>query len=239
MNVTPQRILQIWEQGVNQTTVQQGLLLLGLLFPDATADELADLTIGKRDRNLLRLREWLFGSTLEGVINCPHCGNLAEFSLQVGDICLETIDQAEILTFTEGDYHIEYRLPTSRDLLVITKDNLRKAEEILLDRCLIKVYNPKNPEIPPPPTLFQSLNQAIAAADPQGDIQLALDCPDCRHHWSALFDIVSFLWQEIQAWAINLLRDIHRLAATYHWSESEILALSPQRRQFYLDLINS
>jgi len=31
--------------------------------------------------------------------------------------------------------------------------------------------------------------------------------------------------------------DIHLVARTYHWTESEILALSIPRRQAYLDLI--
>ena len=238
MNVTTQRILQIWEQGVNQSTVTQGLLLLSLLFPDVTENDLANLTIGQRDRNLLILREWLFGSQIDGVINCPYCGELAEFSLNIDDIRLDPGHREEILTVTEGEYQIQCRLPTSRDLLAISGENLAKTAENLLKRCLVQVSSPNLSDSSLPPSLFHTLSQAIAEADPQSDIQLALDCPACQHHWLALFDIVSFLWQEVQAWVMNLLRDIHQLATTYHWSEADILALSPQRRQFYLDLID-
>jgi hypothetical protein len=35
------------------------------------------------------------------------------------------------------------------------------------------------------------------------------------------------------------LRDVHELASAYGWRESEILALSPQRRQAYLELVRA
>jgi hypothetical protein len=48
---------------------------------------------------------------------------------------------------------------------------------------------------------------------------------------------VSFFWQELDDWADRVLRDVHELASAYGWPENEILALSPRRRQCYLDLI--
>jgi hypothetical protein len=66
-----------------------------------------------------------------------------------------------------------------------------------------------------------------------------LTCPQCAHQWQAPLDIVSFLWSEVHAWAIRLLREIHELASAYGWSEAEILALSPWRRRAYLELVNA
>jgi hypothetical protein len=77
----------------------------------------------------------------------------------------------------------------------------------------------------------------MAKADPLADIQLALSCPFCGLGWKAAFDIVSFLWREIESLAGRLLRDVHTLAFAYGWHERDILALSPMRRQFYLALI--
>jgi hypothetical protein len=53
----------------------------------------------------------------------------------------------------------------------------------------------------------------------------------------APFDIVSHLWTELDAWARRMLREVHALAATYGWSEAEILRMSATRRRAYLDLI--
>jgi hypothetical protein len=74
-------------------------------------------------------------------------------------------------------------------------------------------------------------------ADPQANIRLSLTCPACSHQWHGTFDIVTYFWNEINAWAQGVLRDVHMLAATYGWRESDILALSPWRRQFYLEMV--
>ncbi len=55
--------------------------------------------------------------------------------------------------------------------------------------------------------------------------------------FSVAFDIVSFLWNELNAWAIRTLREVHILASAYGWSETDILAMSPWRRQFYLEVL--
>jgi citrate lyase gamma subunit len=76
----------------------------------------------------------------------------------------------------------------------------------------------------------------MAEADPQADVQLDLTCPACGHRWLALFDIVPFLWSEINAWAQRTLQDVHRLASAYGWREADVLALTPWRRQVYLEM---
>ena len=79
----------------------------------------------------------------------------------------------------------------------------------------------------------------MAEADPLADIQLDLTCPSCERRWRAVFDIVSFLWTEIEVWAWRTLSDVHTLARAYGWSERDILTLSPTRRQFYLEMVGA
>mgnify|MGYP003381458898 FL=1 len=62
-------------------------------------------------------------------------------------------------------------------------------------------------------------------------------CPSCDHRWSALFDIVSFFWREIDDWARRTLREVHSLGRAYGWSEADILTLSAWRRRAYLEMI--
>src|SRR5436305_312315 len=62
------------------------------------------------------------------------------------------------------------------------------------------------------------LEASMAAADPMADIEIALRCPACSHGWTAAFDIATFLWSEIHAWAQRLLLDVHKLARAYGWS---------------------
>jgi hypothetical protein len=77
----------------------------------------------------------------------------------------------------------------------------------------------------------------MAELDSNANVQLALACPICHHHWSAPFDIGLFLWSELSAWAHKRLEEVHRLASAYGWTEAEILQLSPIRRQYYLEAI--
>jgi hypothetical protein len=76
----------------------------------------------------------------------------------------------------------------------------------------------------------------MSDADPQADVELALACPSCGHQWPAAFDIASFLWKELHAWALRTLREVHTLARSYGWREDDVLALSGTRRQLYLEL---
>ena len=89
-----------------------------------------------------------------------------------------------------------------------------------------------------PHDVVEAVGTAMALADPQAEVRIALTCPSCSHQWSSLFDILSFLWGEIEDWARRLMAEVHVLASAYGWSEREIVALSPRRRRMYLEMVN-
>lgn len=82
--------------------------------------------------------------------------------------------------------------------------------------------------------LVARLDAALDAVAPAVVLQLAATCPECGGANSIALDPYGAL-----AWSGDgLLRDVHRIAAHYHWSESEILRLPLARRRAYLDLID-
>jgi hypothetical protein len=87
-----------------------------------------------------------------------------------------------------------------------------------------------------PATVRDALARRMGELDPQADVHTRVVCPECAHAWQAVFDIVSFLWAELDGWAQRFLRDVHVLASAYGWREDDVLALSPWRRQIYLQL---
>ncbi len=89
------------------------------------------------------------------------------------------------------------------------------------------------------PALEDAVAARLAEADPGARIDLAVDCPGCGAAWSAPFDIVSFLWAEVDACARRLVGDVHALASAYGWTEDDVLALSPARREAYLELVGA
>jgi hypothetical protein len=90
-----------------------------------------------------------------------------------------------------------------------------------------------------PEPIAARIAECMEQADPQANVQLSLVCPACGQEWRGTFDIVSYFWNEISAWAQDVLRDVHLLASAYGWRESDILTLSPWRRQCYLDMITT
>ena len=61
----------------------------------------------------------------------------------------------------------------------------------------------------------------------------------CGHEWDELFDVVSFVWAELEVQACRLLQEVHVLARAYGWREGDVLALSPRRRRLYLEMVGA
>jgi hypothetical protein len=237
-------LLALWERGLLLPPLRRGLLLLAQLFPDQEAGALAQLPIGVRDGYLLTLREQLFGRQLASIARCPACDERLEIYLATDDLRPSALDPPGEVTATTAErasFRLRCRPPNSADLLAIAElADPVAARHALLRRCVLSVTDQQSgaevslDQLPAPVT--DAAVQQMAQADPQGDVQLALTCPHCGHAWSAAFDVLTFLWAEIGAWAHRTLREVHTLAAAYGWPEREILALSAQRRQLYLQL---
>lgn len=234
-------LLDVWERGNVQSSVNRALLLLLAACPEASADSLTKLNIGERDARLLTLREWTFGSQLIGIATCPDCRERLELTFNVADIqvTLESEPTGE-LTIDVAGYEVRFRLPNSLDMNAIAdQKDVDVAREELLESCLLSVYH-NGEDISSdhlPANIVEAIMDRMAEADPRADVQLALSCPSCSHQWHATFDIVSFFWSEINAWAYRILREVHTLARAYGWREADILAMSPWRRQFYLEMV--
>src|SRR4029077_20478860 len=84
----------VWEAGRQQHELDRALTLLAAAHPELRRDELADLTIGERDMQLLRLRMVMFGGSACGNSECAQCGERVEFSLDTRSLA-ETGELAE------------------------------------------------------------------------------------------------------------------------------------------------
>lgn len=235
-------LLTVWEQGHAQPTARQALLLLSAASPDIPSEELAALSVGQRDGRLLALREQLFGSQLNSVVNCPNCSQQLELNFPVSDVRLaNTESEADEFSVSSNGYQVRFRLANSLDLLVIDPGtDAVNARQLLLNRCLIEAQHKGEAQTADqlPAAVIEAIVGRMAEADPQAEVQISLNCPACKHEWLAIFDIVSFLWQELTTWAMRTLSDVHELASAYGWRESDILLMSPWRRQLYLQMVH-
>jgi hypothetical protein len=236
---TPAQLLQVWERGGEQSATACGLLLLATCCEDRAVDSLAALPLGRRDALLLALRARLFGDEVDSVAVCPQCTATVEASFRCGDLLMTqdavSHDGAIFEHLATSGVLVRFRLPDSNDLLALEScADAQAARQMLLGRCVVDL--PGAGDLAALPALQAEIAQAMAGADPQADLQLAFTCPGCAFGWQPMFDIARFLWQELHAWALRMLRDVDTLARSYHWTEEEILALSPRRRQAYLEL---
>jgi hypothetical protein len=234
--------VKIWDQGQAWHPVDRALLLLAYALPESPAEELLALSVGQRNGRLLRTRQLTIGDRLEGLVTCPQCNQPLEFNLQVTQLLLPE-PEIPVQELAIDAWQVRYRLPNSLDLAVLlsSQQSLPAARQMLIERCLLaasrdgeKVSIGDLPE----PVVLQVAN-AISEADPLADMRFTLTCHACGHEWLAAFDIVTFFWEELAAQAKRLLRDVHQLARAYGWRESEILAMSSQRRHTYLELVGA
>ena len=225
-------LLDVWERGVRASWGRRAALLVEASRDAAT--EASALSIGARDAWLLRLREQTFGSEMEGRADCPACRDSIEMRFTTDDIRVETpcSELSHTIMLNKDGWSVEFRLPTAADLVDLP-DEPDAARRCLLDRCLMSGHESL------PDAVVDAVSVKMAEADPQADVHVALQCPACGHRWCAAFDIVSFFWTEIHAWAWRLLREVHTLASAYGWREADILAMSAVRRHWYLGMVNA
>lgn len=234
-------LLTVWELAADQRPAERALTLLAAAIDDESTEQLAKLSLGQCDEHLLKLRERTFGPKLSAISNCPGCDETLQFEINAADIRgAPASGPGETIELTHGEYEVRFRLPNNLDIIALNPnaDNQENRAH-LLKRCVLSAHHGKSVVAAEdlPPDVVGALADRMARADPQGDVQLALACPQCGQTWQSTLDVASFFWSEINAWAGRLLNDIHTLASAYGWSETEILSLSAARRHAYLELV--
>jgi hypothetical protein len=237
------QLMNLWDDGARQAPLSRALHLLAAVHPEESLESLAALSIGERDSRLLRLRQALWGSQMAAVMTCSSCRERLEVKLDVRDLLAEPRSPPpEAMTIDAAGYRVSFRLPSTSDLLAAAEQSDPEAcRSVILQRCLLSAGRQTAVEdgAPLPSEVIETLIERMTEADPMANIELRMVCPSCSHEWRAIFDIVSFLWAEIDAWAPRMASDVHILATAYGWNERAILGMSPARRQIYLDMVRA
>ena len=232
-------LLRAWEVGEAQPPLRRALTLLACAWPETSCEQWSEASIGERDSRLLSLREELFGSRIEAVAVCPACRERLEVAFSTRDIRAPQPTKQGRLQVSAAGYRVICRLPTSADLLSLPATRDENLQRRLLDRCIeeVRFDGQKTDSGMLPQQVVEAIETEIARADPQADVQVALSCTQCGHGWHMTFDVLAYLWNEIDDWAQRQLYEIHVLASAYGWVEHEILRLSARRRRLYLEMI--
>jgi hypothetical protein len=259
----PAELLATWEAGLAHHGPGRALLLHRAARPESGTEELRAVPVGEREADLYALRRALFGERMQARVECGACGEAMEFDLDARDLGTRPrpLDQAVgsdgALRIEEGEWAVAFRLPTVADIEAAARTAAAEADadlsadadaqavrarSLLLARCVVSAVRAGQPvpadRLPSelPERVRQRLADAAEQADPAADVTLNVACPECGEATRAELDIASYLWTELDSWARDLLLDVHLLATAYGWTEPEILALSPLRRRYYLEL---
>ncbi|GAB7045616.1 hypothetical protein [Catenuloplanes indicus] len=227
-------LLAVWESGLPATGPRRTLLLHALARGTGQeTDALLTTPVGRRDGDLLRLRRGLFGDRLTGRLACARCGEELEFDVDTTRLLDAVTDPPATVTITDGGWRITARPPTAGDLAALASVSADRARAALLRRCVLDGTTDTSGI---PAELADRVVAALAAADPGADLRFTVPCVGCGTTCTAPLDIGGYLWAELDAWARATLLDVHLLATAYGWGEAEILAISPTRRRYYLEL---
>lgn len=202
-----------------------------------------DLLIGDREYLLLQLYRMTFGNYLHVLLRCleEECGEVAEVRLDLTQFTVEA-SPIQARTFTMSlpsneELRITCRLLTGEDQEALSSlPGLAEEEqtEFLLRRCILDGAVDIG-------QLSESDREAIEAQmeslAPGIEVKLEAVCPQCSKEFTYPIDIPFLVLNEMKASEASLDLDIHSLAFYYHWSESEIMELTPRRRARYIELL--
>jgi hypothetical protein len=208
------------------------------------------LSLGDREALLLHIQRMTFGEQLECVLRCPACAEPMEFQLQVADLLLPVAElrqqhYEEILTVDESPLRVRFRMPTAADLETALRGapRIREAARAMLHGCVDWVRREKDhgegnlaAELWPA-DLATHIAARIAELDPQAEIWLQLTCPGCGQTFPTSLDTADYILRELAERERRTYEEVHQLALAYHWSEADILRMTPRKRMVYLEML--
>ncbi|HEY5957352.1 MAG TPA: hypothetical protein VIV60_12390 [Polyangiaceae bacterium] len=204
-----------------------------------------NLVVGDREALLLHLQRMSSGDRFSCVLTCPQCRDRMDFELELRTLLLPPYEHAQsshLASIADGEgksYEVQFRLPTGADqefVAALALQDCAAAARVLLERCIEVIDNGATTGVPDAVTA--GLPNLMAKLDPQAELILHVHCPSCETQFDTQFDASRVVHATMDQALLLLLRDVHRLASYYHWTEAEILALSAEKRRIYCDLIS-
>lgn len=220
-------------------------------------DVVRSLSVGDRQTLLLRLREATFGPLVAGVATCAWegCGARMDLDFRTTDVPIRrpatdaavhevVLTAAAAPDLDDGERRVRFRLPDGADQEAVSdllETNPATAWRTLLGRCLVAIGSDEDPgaggAASLTPRACAEIEQAMAAQAYGPELSLEATCPECGRAMVLPFDIRDFFFGELRTAPEQLTREVHYLAYHYSWSEAEILDMTRDRRQRYIEVL--
>jgi hypothetical protein len=189
----------------------------------------ASLSTSDRDRLTAQLYRRLYGNEVSGMSTCNACAKKFDFDFTL-DALLDTV-APEPAVLDDAGWYLEgrtrFRLPTGADELAVVGLRAARAAEVIALRCAPDA-DPKD---------RARIEDRMARIAPLVDLTLAALCPECGHDNPMTFAVERYFLSRLMGERPRLMRQIHLIAATYHWSLAEITGLTRDLREQLVDQI--
>jgi len=238
-------LLELWSSGAATNAPERARTILCAAYPREVDERLDALPLGEWNAALLRVRRLQFGETFVLIDRCPHCEEPVELRLSADSLqpSLPAHLEPTPRELATAGLTLHYRLLTGSDWRAAMADHAAAPAEAgvrLLRRSVLKAIRGAESisldEISN--EAWEVLAGALAEADPWSEILFQLRCPRCERGWDSLLEPGDYVWHEIAGLAQQSLRQVHRLASAYGWTESVILDLPADRRAAYIALLD-
>jgi hypothetical protein len=236
------RMLRAWELGIGAGPRGRARAILRAFSPRLDAEQVLSLSLGGLGRELFRIRTRLFGQRFTACVPCSGCGERMQIEFDAERVLEHRRAElpSHVTLHLPDELVIVARPPSVGDLEVAsTAADVEAAQRVILRRCIQSARRGPQPidagELPA--RTLEALGTRLENADPDAHIELEARCPGCGRVTQHAFDIVTFLWAEIEGEAVRLLHEVHRLARGYGWREADVLAMSPLRRRAYMEMM--
>ncbi len=196
-----------------------------------------ELSVGDRQFLMRRLAVHIDDRLTWLTANCGECEEPFDISFLHSELPVKSASRDYPETVVETSQgSVLVRVPSGSDQEEIAAiQDVDQAARILLERLICQ---PESQELLGAGELNEAdittIETAAEAMAPEIALNLLAQCPYCATENQIPISPYACMEKPVG----DLYREIHTLAAHYHWSEREILALPRHRRHTYLSLID-
>lgn len=228
--------IRVLETGGCDTEVAV-ILLAGLASLDglpASASAIGALCVTDFEYLILSLRQAWRAQPIVLGLTCGHCREPSEFNPDINDLLRTAVPKATrgVAAHPERDgwFTLDggaFRLPTAGDQITVSGHD--RPVQALAALCLDEPARGR--------TLRPRVERVMERMAPEISTTIRGLCPACNLPLVAHFSVVSTILAELRQSAAGVHDDIDLIARTYHWPQTEILALPKDRRKAYVSRI--
>ena len=174
---------------------------------------------------------------------CARCGKCFDFFIKQSELPVKKAGEGFPFASVETSAGLcRMRVPNGVDQVAIAAiEDYEVALQTLVHRCIVGFPDASDGEEKPENLAkkfsaddFRRVEIALEEVAAEVTTMVQAACPECEQ--ANLVEIDPYMC--LQQGRTNLFSEIHILASTYHWSETEILSMPKSRRQRYLKLID-